>query len=788
MDAQKLELGMHDRTHLSRSRKSGTGRLVVRMAGATPKGLSARSLAEYARLNGHKVLLDILNKLGDPESERLIRSVPAEKLVAMEQTASRSEFPPLRSLTQYWRLDLSDRTQDEFKRSLELLEQVREVDAAWEEPTVQPALVTPGNDPHNAAQGYQDAAPNGIDARWMWMQPDGEGAGIAVVDIEGGWRTTHEDLVDKTPTVLHGVSNPDPGWEDHGTAVLGVIAATDNTLGVVGTAPSIASVRMSSIFDAAFAFHVPDAFAAAIAAMSAGQILLVELQVGFRPMETQDDIQDLIRLASALGILVVEAAANGGADLDSWTDLGGAQRLNRASPDFVDSGALMVGASLSALPHERKAASNYGSRVDCFAWGENVTTCGYGDLDDGGGDQDKEYTDTFKNTSSASPIIVGAAALVQSRYKAVATTYLSPMQIRTLLSDPATGTPQGPTVAGHIGVMPNLTTIVPGLGLIPDIYLRDAIGDVGAIPWAGSISSSPDVIVRPAPVADPQLMYGEGSGTENSNALGSSVEFGQDNHVYVRLRNRGGTTATNVVATVYWSEVATLVTPSMWHLIGSVTVPSVPAGDVLTVSPGMVWPQAAIPATGHYCFVATLSHFNDPAPPTPGPLDWTTFQSYIRAHNNVTWRNFNVINALPDAPSSAPSFEFKLTGPDDQAVAFGFEVERRLPRDARLELEGPLWLMARLRGRNQWPIKAERKKGIARLELPSLPRIAMGDLLLGNSRRPSCRFVLTPGKEKIAWGHGIAIRQLHKGEEVGRVGWQFLPEACLCNEKKAKRG
>jgi hypothetical protein len=716
----------------------------------------------------------VLEKLGNPKSERLIRAVPMEKVLEMERRAAQTEFPPLNSLAQYWRIDLRHLDRDEMERAVMQIRQAREVEMVEEDVQPMPAVVTPGDDDYNAGQGYQDAAPTGIDARWMWTQADGEGAGVAVVDIEGGWLVTHEDLAGKSPTLIHGTQNP--GWVDHGTAVLGEIVAIDNTVGVVGTAPAITSVRMSSIFDAALNFHEADAFIAAIAAMNAGDILLIELQTGFfLPMETQDALLDLIRLAVAQGILVVEAAGNGNADLDAWST-GGLFRLNRTSPDFVDSGALMVGACVSAVPHERWWASNFGTRIDCFAWGENVTTCGYGDLDDGGGDTDKEYTDTFQGTSSASPIIVSAAALVQARHQAVAGTFLSPTQMRTVLSNPATGTVQGGVVPGAIGVMPDLAAVLPALGLVPDIYLRDAVGDTGVIPWAGSISTSPDVIVRPDSVADPQASYGQGSGTEGSSTLGYEVESGQDNFIYVRVRNRGGSAAVNVVARVYWSDVATLVTPGMWQLVGSTTIPNVPAGDLLTVSDAIVWPKAQIPATGHYCFVATLHHANDPAPPTPGTMSFSDFYDLVKGQNNVTWRNFNVVNNLPDPPSATTAFEFLMTGAEGEPELFDFEVERNVPWDAKLVLEGPVQLICLQLGRTSRDVKIDRRKKTAAMVLPSLPRIALGRVRLGKGDRFPCRLTLIPGKTEITWGHGVAVRQLYRREEVGRVGWQFAPE------------
>jgi subtilisin family serine protease len=706
----------------------------------------------------------------------------AEKILEMEREAAQTRYPPLHSLTQYWRLDLRERSREEVARLLESLSALPEIDSAWDEPLVTLPAVAPGDDPYNGGQGYQDAAPDGIDARWMWAQPNGEGAGIGIIDVEGGWRVTHEDLSGKSPTLIHGAHQA--GWEDHGTAVLGEIVAIDNMAGIVGSAPAISSIRMSSIFDSFGTQNVTDALAAAVAAMTVGEIVLIELQANFKPIEIFDPWLDIIRLATARGIIVVEAAGNGNTDLDIWTTPGGLQRLNRMSASFVDSGAIMVGASVSTVPHERWFASNFGSRIDCFAWGENVTTTGYGDLDNGGGNADRWYTDTFQGTSSASPIIVSAAALVQSNYQATTGTRLSPGQMRALLANPATGTAQGTTVAGAIGVMPNLAAIVPTLGLMPDVYLRDSVGDTGAIPWAGAISVSPDVIVRPSTVANAQLAYGEGSGTENSAILGYEVESGQDNFIYVRVRNRGGAPATNVVATVYWSHVATLITPSMWQLIGSATLPMVPVGDVLTVSPALLWPNAGIPGTGHYCFVVTLQHPNDPTPPTPGPLDWTTFKDMIRAHNNVTWRNFNVVNVLPDTPDATASFVFNLTGAEDRALPFVFEVERKLPADAVLELEGPLGLLKRLKGENPWKLVEGKERKNARLILPALPRILLGGARIPRGGRLPCVFRIQPRKGKVEYGHGIAIRQLYQGDEVGRIHWQFAPEACLCAEKK----
>ena len=143
---------------------------------------------------------------------------------------------------------------------------------------------------------------------------------------------------------------------------------------------------------------------------------------------------------------------------------------------------------------------------------------------------------------------------------------LSPRQMRTLLSDPVTNTPPAPTEATAMGVLPNLRAIIDNqLNVTPDVYVRDNVADTGDS-HLGAISASPDVILRPAPVANPQAAYGQGSGTELNSALGFEAEAGQDNFIYVRALNQGTTAATNTTATVYWSPVSTLVTPNLWTL------------------------------------------------------------------------------------------------------------------------------------------------------------------------------------------------------------------------------
>ncbi len=373
-------------------------------------------------------------------------------------------------------------------------------------------------------------------------------------------------------------------------------------------------------------------------------------------------------------------------------------------------------------------------------------------------------------------MISGSALLLQGMYFATTGTLLSPQQMRVLLSDSATGTAQGGGVAGNIGMMPNLRSIVQStLGLVPDVYLRDNVGDTGAVPSSGTVSISPDVIVQASAVANPNGSFGEGSGTENDDTLGTKVEHGQDNHIYVRMRNRGLGPAPAARATVYWSDVATLVTPEMWHLIGITAPVDVPVGNTLVVTPELIWPKADLPVTGnHACFVAILDQASDPAPPVPasGPaFDWNAFINLVRAQNNVTWRNFNVVDVLPDPNADPAVLDFIVAGSPDAARLFDLEIQQHLPEGVRVDLEVPKALLAVLPKVGFASRKLDNRSARARLALPFVRGIPLCSVRLGAGARHRCR-LLVHGAPALARGlHRLAIRQVFDGIEVGRVTW-----------------
>jgi hypothetical protein len=658
-----------------------------------------------------------------------------------------------------------------------LLAELPEVEWAYVEAgPVPPPQVNAADDPRQANQGYEDAAPNGIDAEFAWTIAGGDGAGIGFVDLERGWTLNHEDLAAAGITLISGTNQDFFG---HGTAVLGEVCGVDNNLGIVGIAPACAA-RVVSQWQPG-GYNTAGAIASALTVMQFGDVLLLEAQttVGsstvYLPVEVEQAVFDVIRLATAVGIIVVEAAANGNADLDNWTDAAGNQILNRGSAAYRDSGAVMVGAASAIAPHTRLSFSNFGSRIDCYAWGESIDTLGDGWT----GNQANTYTASFGGTSGASPIITGAALSVQGAAAALGFRY-GPLQMRDILADATTGTASANPATDRIGVMPDLQQILQTvLGVGPDLYLRDFVGDTG-LPHTGPVSASPDIILRKTAEANPQTAFGAGSGTENSPTLGDQAEAGQDNFLYVRVLNRGGNAATNVTATVYWSPAASLVTPNLWTLVGSVQLPLVTAGNQLAVSDAIVWPSAQIPGPGHYCFVGLVGAAGDPEPLLADLQDWSTFLRFIRDNNNITWRNFNVVNNAPPPGSTAPPgyvpLAFLAVGAPKIGAMMELEVLAGLPKGARLAIVAPEHLLdalrfpASLRSRRQ---KSDRH--VSQVPLNPHGRSRLGQALFPADVRYRLELLVAIPAEFRRYDYEVAVRQLHRGQEVGRVTWRLSP-------------
>jgi hypothetical protein len=404
-------------------------------------------------------------------------------------------------LSIYYRVEAPDERLDALA---ERLQQLDSVEAAYVKPPAElpqilndmvPLAEEPPIHTHDftARQGYLDAAPGGIDARYAWTQSGGGGAGVRIIDIEGAWRFTHEDLGQNQGGVVGGTQSTDIRWRDHGTAVVGEFGGDRTAFGITGICPD-ANVRAISIFGGPGS---AGAIRQAADMLTPGDIILIELhrpgpqfnfaerpldQRGYIAIEWWPDDFDAIRYASSRGVIVVEAAGNGAENLDdpiystrpadfpaNWTN-----PFNRANRD---SGAILVGAGAPppgthdgdhGPDRSRLDFSNWGALIDAQGWGREVTTTGYGDLQ-GGGNEDEWYTDSFSGTSSASPIVVGALGCAQGVLRALGRIPLSPALARQLLR--TTGSAQqdapGRPTTQRIGNRPNLWQMISAITPVP---------------------------------------------------------------------------------------------------------------------------------------------------------------------------------------------------------------------------------------------------------------------------------------------------------------------------------
>lgn len=632
--------------------------------------------------------------------------------------------------------------------------------------TISPAsTIDPNLEPEflEGHQKYLLNAPFGIDVKAAWSQPKGTGSGINLIDIEYGWHFDHEDL-----GLPHGFSqifgDIDIRWQNHGSSVLGIIAAQNNSKGCIGIAPAC-NLHAISVYDAVTNTEkAENAILFAIHTFTSGDILLLELQNGDPgpPIETNRAIFDLIRLATALNIVVVEAAGNSNDNLDTTNP-----EINRTI--LGDSGAIIVGGVESTTLIRNNNGSNFGSRVDCFSWYDSVMAAN---------DISGNLYQNFSGTSAATAIIAGVVVVLQGIVLDKFGYKLNSKQMRSLLCNPANATRSKNPIDDRVGVMPNLKSIIDTIDSQNfDLFIRDNIYDIGDR-HNGAISVSPDIITKNNTVANPQLTYGEGSTTVNTINLSDTIDSRDDNYIYVRVLNRGTQSINNVNVYLFYANVAALITPDRWNYIGTTTIDTVPPNNILTVSEvPITWHQSQIPADGHYCYVCIVESPNDVVKlfnPVTNTLlldlqmNMDMFRELIRNNNNITWRNFNVITSTDFSTDIELPFNINTTANVDEV--FGFQIISTFPKSTKVKFVFPMYLSKYLK-KLDFQINFI-SKAFAFVEFDINKMIEFKKIKLPKNITAPCQFIISKNiKNKINKHFLFSITQTHKDEIVGKVTW-----------------
>lgn len=343
-------------------------------------------------------------------------------------------------------------------QALQGLPQIESVDiVSVDSPPPPPADIAPQTPSLVSLQTYRGTnAGFGVDFVWAHGV---KGQGVRLHDCEYGYNPNHEDLVDS------GIQNNSRaaispsvysyGWDEHGTAAIGITVAGDNGYGMTGIAPACEAHFYSEW--TTLGYNRYTAIGDAVLAAAEGDVILLEMQTvssgsNYVPAEYDSTVWNLTKTATDAGVIVVAAAGNGNQDLDSSTYSSYMGRGN--------SGAIIIGAGSADVNHTRMSFSTYGSRVDVQAWGTGVATTGYGTYAKYGSDKNQEYTTTFNGTSSASACAAGVAVLLQSYAKAILHATFSPAEMRSHLK--AYANAQG-TGAGAIGPALALNRAIPAL-------------------------------------------------------------------------------------------------------------------------------------------------------------------------------------------------------------------------------------------------------------------------------------------------------------------------------------
>jgi hypothetical protein len=241
MAAKRKTSARSPRTRPSAPQISGSGRELV-VVTTDAAGLRAGP-ASLSSVSGAAV--EPLAKVLKQHAATLIPLFGNEERVRRALSNAPFAVPDVApDLTRFYHVEAPD---DQLDALAEALLDQAVVDGAYVKPRPAPPVMRelpsspeeapPATPNFFARQTYLDGAPGGIGAVGARTRPGGRGQGVRIIDIEGAWRFSHEDMLQNQGGVIGGVQSTELRWRNHGTAVAGVIGADDNSIGVTGICP-----------------------------------------------------------------------------------------------------------------------------------------------------------------------------------------------------------------------------------------------------------------------------------------------------------------------------------------------------------------------------------------------------------------------------------------------------------------------------------------------------------------------------------------------------------------------
>jgi hypothetical protein len=523
------------------------------------------------------------------------------------------------------------------KDALSLLRDHAGIRQAWKDPELTHAAL--GVPAAPVVQLHLGSSPSGVGADFAFGHGL-NGAGTAFADVETGW-FDHNDITQPLPQTVGSLVQESDG-KLHGTNVLGVVLADNNSHGV---APKAKLVALGSAWDGA-ATSVAG-MAAAISAVTAElaavsdpadpnrlrPVMLLELQIkgSQLPLESVPSLRHWILAAVNAGITVIEPAGNGDNNLDLAEDLAGFKSMSRWGTEAHDSGAVMVG---GVDPENTLRVGNYGARVDCHGWGSDVVTPGTAHNTTGVGN-DFRYRVSFDGTSAASAMIAGVAL---SRLSAGD---LNPSQLRSALRDLRNGSRR--LVEAPLGAQPDLRHLTTRSDVIPSVTFQQA-PSVDEVPGLGRSTA---LFFTSKTQANATSAWGSGSGTEDAILHEGVAASG--GRVVLRSGWSGTNTSGRTEVHLAWFPLSTLPDPSQLNSLGKQAVTGIAAGRLKVGS--KKWPSTR-PATpvGSVGLVARAVGKNEPDVPFK---DWHWSNLMVACRDS---RHMTCVNSHPARADDSATF------------------------------------------------------------------------------------------------------------------------------------
>ncbi len=255
----------------------------------------------------------------------------------------------------------------------------------------------------------------GHDIRVEEVWPTYTGSGINVAVVDDGMHYRHEDLTDNVLTSFNHNYDPDltdktdiyNPFEDHGTAVAGLIAAKDNNLGMRGVAPE------AKIYGYNFLVYDTDANGADAMSRNAATTAISNNSWGPRESGHPEPATELWEAAVKDG---VTTGYDGKGVFYAWAAGNGGDRADYSTLDELANFYAVT--AVCAVGHDD-------IRSDYSEAGANLWVCGPSSSGRDGQpriattDNGHRYRGSFGGTSAATPIVSGVVALVREANNAL---------------------------------------------------------------------------------------------------------------------------------------------------------------------------------------------------------------------------------------------------------------------------------------------------------------------------------------------------------------------------------